>query len=201
MLRLRAKQEKRERIKRAAMHLFRSRGFEATTTRAIATRAGVATGTLFLYARTKEQVLALAFADEVERVWAERVASAPARSILDQLVHITDGLFDYYARDPALARWLIKELTFLDPDAGGDRPLATLAGPLGRLTRLVGEAQQRGELDRRTPAQLLASNLFAVYQLGLIAWLQRRFPDDAAFRAFFRASVELCLTSGGGGGG
>jgi AcrR family transcriptional regulator len=47
----------RERILDAAIQSFRTRGFEATTTRDIATAAGIATGTLFNYFPTKEAIV------------------------------------------------------------------------------------------------------------------------------------------------
>ncbi len=55
------KEDKRTRIREAAAALFVERGFEATTTTAVAERAGVAKGTLFLYATTKEDLVALVF--------------------------------------------------------------------------------------------------------------------------------------------
>jgi len=47
----------RRRIVEAALELFRTRGFEATTTRDIAQSAGIATGTLFNYFDTKEAII------------------------------------------------------------------------------------------------------------------------------------------------
>jgi len=47
----------RRRILDAAIHAFRTRGFEATTTRDIAAEAGIATGTLFNYFATKEAIV------------------------------------------------------------------------------------------------------------------------------------------------
>ena len=52
------KQLTRSRILQAAVDLFRTRGFEPTTTRDIANAAGIATGTLFNYFATKEAVVA-----------------------------------------------------------------------------------------------------------------------------------------------
>jgi AcrR family transcriptional regulator len=50
------KQVTRDRIVAAALALFQSRGFEETTTRAIARRARVAEGTVFNYFETKEDI-------------------------------------------------------------------------------------------------------------------------------------------------
>lgn len=51
------KAETRQRILDASLSLFRSGGFEATTTRDIAREAGIATGTLFNYFPTKEAIV------------------------------------------------------------------------------------------------------------------------------------------------
>jgi len=51
------KEATRRQIIEAALALFRSRGFEATTTRDIARAASIATGTLFNYFETKESLV------------------------------------------------------------------------------------------------------------------------------------------------
>ncbi|HVW01006.1 MAG TPA: TetR/AcrR family transcriptional regulator [Planctomycetaceae bacterium] len=51
------KRATRERIVKSAVDLFRSQGFDATTTRDIASAAGIATGTLFNYFETKEALV------------------------------------------------------------------------------------------------------------------------------------------------
>jgi AcrR family transcriptional regulator len=49
----------RQRILDAAVQLFRTRGYESTTTRDIAEASGTATGTLFNYFATKEAIVAV----------------------------------------------------------------------------------------------------------------------------------------------
>lgn len=58
------KQQKRDRIVTAARALFYAQGYKKTTTQQIARAAKVASGTLFLYAKTKEDLLLLVFYDE-----------------------------------------------------------------------------------------------------------------------------------------
>ena len=55
----------RERIIDAARQLFAANGFEASTTRDIADAAGIASGTLFNYFATKEDILASLAAEAV----------------------------------------------------------------------------------------------------------------------------------------
>ena len=64
------KSQKLERITNAARELFGKIGFAEVTTQSIAQAAGVATGTVFLYAKTKNELLLLAqnskYADALE---------------------------------------------------------------------------------------------------------------------------------------
>src|SRR5512142_1675051 len=67
-LRERNKERKRAALVRAGRALFVQRGFDETTTRAIAARAGVASGTFFLYFREKRDLLFHLFEQEVSEV-------------------------------------------------------------------------------------------------------------------------------------
>src|SRR4029450_12736629 len=55
----RNKQAKLERITRAASELFAKHGVDEVTTQQIADKADIGTGTLFLYAKTKGELLLL----------------------------------------------------------------------------------------------------------------------------------------------
>src|SRR5438445_747200 len=60
----------RKRIVTAALSLFQTRGFDATTTKAIAHKAGTAEGTVFNYFRTKEDIALHFFEQEVDQAIA-----------------------------------------------------------------------------------------------------------------------------------
>jgi AcrR family transcriptional regulator len=69
------KQATRKRILQGAVDLFRSQGFDATTTRDIARAAQIATGTLFNYFETKEAIVAELAGDALSRshdVWKQK---------------------------------------------------------------------------------------------------------------------------------
>jgi AcrR family transcriptional regulator len=61
------KEETRRRILQAALELFRSRGFENTVTRDIAREAKIATGTLFNYFKSKEELVAALAEEALEK--------------------------------------------------------------------------------------------------------------------------------------
>jgi AcrR family transcriptional regulator len=62
--RQRRSQEKRRRLKDAALQLFRSRGYERTSVEQITKRANLATGSFYQHYRSKQQLL-LALMDEL----------------------------------------------------------------------------------------------------------------------------------------
>src|SRR4051812_47827562 len=87
--------ETRRRIVDAARELFRTRGFDATSTDAIADRAGVAKGTVFLHAATKERLLLLAFEAEWVETATRALSGVDPRQPLAPALH---GIFNHFFR-------------------------------------------------------------------------------------------------------
>jgi AcrR family transcriptional regulator len=77
------KEATRERIEAAALELFRTRGFEATTTRDIAREAEIAVGTLFNYFIAKEAIV-IALAEEGLAKAQAAAAKQPAAETLEE---------------------------------------------------------------------------------------------------------------------
>ena len=69
------KVEKLQRIRQAAWELFVRKGFDETTTREIAIRAGVGIGTVFTYAENKRDLLFLVANDDLDEVTRKAEAS------------------------------------------------------------------------------------------------------------------------------
>lgn len=81
----------RQRIVAAALELFQSSGFDATTTKAIARKAGIAEGTVFNYFRTKDDIALHFFEEEVDHAMTSvrenaRLARAPLEEKLFALI-------------------------------------------------------------------------------------------------------------------
>src|SRR3984893_10344703 len=82
----------RKRIVTPALSLFQTKGFDATTTKAIARKAGIAEGTVFNYFKTKEDIALHFFEQEVDQAIAAvrdnpRLRKAPLEEKLFALVH------------------------------------------------------------------------------------------------------------------
>jgi AcrR family transcriptional regulator len=159
--RARKKRDKEARIRRAALSLFRERGFEATTTREVARRAGIAAGTLFLYVESKAELIDFVFAGEIARVVDEAFATLPARGdVVRRLMHPFARLIDFYAADLTIARLLVRD-AFLP--APGARSLPLTMAFMQRLAALIGAAQSAGALGDDVPALELGTHAFLLY--------------------------------------
>ena len=170
-LRERNRLDKIERLKRAAQHLFARKGFHETTIREIAERAGVGTGTVFLYVKDKASLLEFLFRDAVAAVQDEAFSTLPPDGkLLDQAIHVLSRFYDYYGRDRALSRLFVKELLFTDQQPG-DEHFALTFSFIARLAGLVEAARQRGELRESAPPQQVALGFFAAYFLVLVGFL------------------------------
>jgi AcrR family transcriptional regulator len=174
-LRERNKRAKRIRIQRAARELFERKGFEATTARAIAARARVGLGTLFLYARDKRELLFLVFEEESHRLFAEAdaaVLAQPEAPLADSLMELFGRFLDFYAERPDLAAALLREFFFRPHEP---ERLGALSRAYGeRVAEFVERARTRGELRTDVPVPVAANALFAHYAFWTQAWLGSR---------------------------
>jgi AcrR family transcriptional regulator len=113
-LRADAQVERRRRVLEAAEALFHEKGLEATGMREIAQRAGVGTGTLFLYAPDKRGLLRLIH-DEQLRLCQERAFATvdPAAGLVDQIVHVFGAQYVYLSADTRLSLQAVQEASFV----------------------------------------------------------------------------------------
>lgn len=165
-LREQKKRDKEARIRAAALELIRTRGYEATTTAAVAERAGIAAGTLFLYVKNKEELLDFLFAGEIAAVVDEAFASLPRRGdIVKRLSHLFGRLLDYYYRDLPLARVLVAEALVPRNSA---RSLPLTVEFLQRVAALIHEEQEERRLVGDAYPVELAMHAFTLYLGGVL---------------------------------
>lgn len=179
----------RQRLLRAALDLYTTIGFRATTTPAIAARAGVAEGTIYRHFSGKEHLL-----NEVYRSaqrWGAGLVREPDGEQVrarERLLRIGQRLLDAAARDPALTRMLlrIREEQHLD-----ERSREAMREFRGALQQVVTGGRSEG-LIRQGPPELwtdvwLALVAFASERIGSKEWSPER-PEigltlDAAWDA------------------
>lgn len=189
----RNKQEKLARIVGAARRLFSERGFAETTTQQIAEAADIGTGTLFLYARSKEDLLVMVFSDEMLETARAAFASVDgAAPLLDQLMQVFSSMLAYHERDPDLARILLKEVMFPD-GVGRTADISELLEVIfAGLADLVVRARDAGRCHQDAPPLLIAENLFANYYMDLLGRLGGR-TSGAQFQSRLRQHLAITI--------
>ena len=112
----RNKLDKLERITTAAGELFAERGVDDVTTQEIADRADIGTGTLFLYAKTKGELLLLVQNSMYEAALEEgRAAAAEAAGALDGVLAVLRPVVACNRKQIENGRTYLREMVFGDP--------------------------------------------------------------------------------------
>lgn len=193
--RARNKTATRESIVSAALELFESKGFEATTTREIAMKAGVAEGTVFNYFETKDDIALHFFEAEVDHAIATvradpTLKGAPLEEKLFALVH---SQIEYLAPyESFIGAAFVRALRPSSKLALSPRALELRARYLDFVQDLIEES-----LPKRRARQLgwIAPQAFWIYYLGvLLYWLHDSSPAKQNTLAFLDRSLRFGTT-------
>jgi AcrR family transcriptional regulator len=188
----RAERNKRQRIIAAARELFRTNGFEQTTTGEIAELADVGKGTLFFHDRSKDELLLMVFREEIGKTIERAFATVPkAAPFLDRAMHILDAMQRQNQRELELARIFARELAFVKGDHHGIDVVTE--DFFRRMSVLIEQARERGELKGSFDPHLLAYNIFALHFSFLIVWLGSRLPRPDPAKPSMREMLKLQL--------
>ncbi|MEJ1181297.1 TetR/AcrR family transcriptional regulator [Arthrobacter sp. R4] len=124
----RNKQEKLDRITAAARELFSVHGVDEVTTQQIADKADIGTGTLFLYAKTKGELLLLVqnsgYADALAR---GRAAAEKLPDVLDAVMAIVRPVVECNRAQVDNGRTYLREMVFGDPEEPHHRDALALS--------------------------------------------------------------------------
>ncbi|HLU25994.1 MAG TPA: TetR/AcrR family transcriptional regulator [Longimicrobiales bacterium] len=167
----RKKQEIEDRIRRAALELFREQGYSATTVEQIADRADVAKGTVFNYFPRKESLL-MVLADEL--VASVHEVLGPREALIAGGVKALRRVLLYLAeravRDPELSRTIVIEgMRAYWEDV---RQHAVQEEFHELLLAMLREAQARGEIRSDVDPFSALALLRAAYFATLVEWLR-----------------------------
>jgi AcrR family transcriptional regulator len=180
-LRARNKLEKLRRIKDAAQTLFVAKGFDETTMREIAVRAGVGLGTIFLYAKDKRDLLFLTINEPLEQITEEAEGVFdPKAPLMDNLLAVARLHYRYFGRQPALARLALREMIFYDSGAQAASFQSTRERLIQLFGRTVESAIKNAEIAPSEPPLFAGWTLFCIFQVELRRWLS---SDVAQLRA------------------
>ena len=187
-------EQTRERILDAALVLFRERGFEETTMRAIAEEAGVAVGNAYYYFRAKEH-LVQAFYERTheEHLEASREILERERSLQKRLLGVMrkkiDTAMPYHQLSAVLFRTAADPRNPINPFSPESEPLRQ------RATALFAEVLEGSDVkvsNRRLKAEL--PNLLWLYHMGIVVfWIHDDSPGCARTYRFLDHTVTLIV--------
>ena len=191
--RAQSKQEIRERIVKAALGLFQTKGFDSTTTKAIARKAKIAEGTVFNYFKSKDDIALHFFEQEVDQAMAAvrdnpRLRRAPLEEKLFTLVHSQLEFLAPYERFIGTALLhALKPASPLGPFSHRAQELRHRY--LGFVEELIEESIPK---HRRSPLTFLAPEVFWIYYMGaLLYWLYDSSEGKQNTLAFLDRSLSI----------
>lgn len=174
--------DKRERILSSAERVFARRGFFAARVSEIAKDAGVADGTIYLYFKSKDDLLISLFENrmkQVNDVLHAAIASEDARSPIDQLRAFIRAYLKLVHDEPAAAEVLTIELR-QSSKFMKEYENPQFAELLRMLGGVIAAGQERGELDAGIPAHVAARMIFGMLDELALAWVLAKQPVGAA---------------------
>ncbi|MGN9763203.1 TetR/AcrR family transcriptional regulator [Streptomyces sp. SD31] len=163
----RNKQEKLDRIVAAASELFAEHGVDEVTTQQIADKADIGTGTLFLYAKTKGELLLLVQnAKYAEALEQGRADAKTVPGVLDAVLAIVRPIVECNRIQIDNGRTYLREMVFGDPEE--PRHGAALA-IVAQTEEAVAAVLRRDERVAQGDAATLAHIVSAVMFLSMAA--------------------------------
>lgn len=158
----RNKQEKLERIVAAASELFAARGVDDVTTQEIADAADIGAGTLFLYARTKGELLLLVQNSHYEGALAEgRAAAEAALGTLDAVLALVAPIVACNRVQVGNGRTYLREMLFGDAEEPHHaEALRFVAETEQSLIEIISTREGRKADDAAVRARVISAAMF-----------------------------------------
>lgn len=180
----------RQRIREAARELFRERGFDATTLRAIAERAGMGASSIYRHIRSKEELLIEELADRQQTAWTRlRTRGARGSSARERVREFLDLEHELMARDADLTIVALRATTHPEQRASR-RVLALQDRTIGLVAEILQAARTRGELDREVDPLVAARTITHITSGARLAWANGLISADDC-RSAIESGVDL----------
>jgi AcrR family transcriptional regulator len=180
----------RERIRKAALELFREKGFDGATLREIAKRAGMGASSIYRHVQSKEELLI----DELEAIQEEawrrfREADDRARPTRQRVHHFLQVQHDLLAADPDLTMIALRATT--KPEARVARKSLVLNDrTIGLLAEILQMGRKKQDLVKDLDILAAASALFHITQGARIPWANGLVKASACQRSIL-SGVDL----------
>jgi len=192
------KEVKEAALLEAALDVFADLGFRKAGIGDIAKRAGIANGTIYLYAENKNDLYHKAVEygfgawqrrsiEAADRAWAE------TGRVTERLTALCQTAFDYLAQDQRLRRILSHDRTLFPAVASSEyrsNPLERInAVSTAQIERILRDGVARGEFDLDEP-MVAAELLFSLYRVLVGQSYEEDFPS---VQRRFNSGLKLIL--------
>jgi TetR/AcrR family transcriptional regulator, fatty acid metabolism regulator protein len=175
--------DKRERILHAAVKVFAKSGFFAARVSEVAKAAGVADGTIYLYFKSKDELLVSLFEDRVERLLfymreeLPKLEGAPAR--FRRVIELQLGLLEGERDLAEVITVILRQSTKLLKEYAAPKFMAYLDA----IARVVAEGQKAGDFRDDVPPHLVARATFGALDGIALTWALGKAEQGALRRA------------------
>jgi AcrR family transcriptional regulator len=177
-------QRRRGAVFAATWELVEEHGFSAVTLRQVAERAGVALGTIFLYAPNKDELLLQVFGERLAARWATFLqlseGEAPLRRVEAFYGDCLTMFFDDVDNVGAYYVLLLRYPTMKFPEVVDLRT---------RLRQIVHEAEDDGSLRQASDAVALEQAYYGAFAMAVLEHVH--VGDEARTRATMGRSLAL----------
>jgi TetR/AcrR family transcriptional regulator len=197
-------QDRREQLLTVAVDLFSRKGFSGTTTREIATAAGVTEAIIFRHFRTKEQlytaIIDQRFKSPGAEAWKAEMRSAMQKDDDEAVFRfLIEAIICTHKDDPKFERLMIYAAL-----EGNEIALLYMrhvtASVVDAIRAYILRRQRQGKLRAMTPDTALAAiaGMAQYYALNKYAYglKEERISDDEAIESFTRIAVSGLQTKG-----
>lgn len=186
----RNKREKLDRITAAASELFAEYGVEDVTTQQIADKADIGTGTLFLYARNKGELLLLVqnvhYAEALER---GRTEAQTNPDVLGAVMSIVRPIVECNRVQIDNGRFYLREMVFGDPTEPHHNAALSIVGQTEEaIAEILGREKLAGAEDAATAARIVSAIMFVSLAASVNAGM-----DIEALERDIRTQISLLI--------
>jgi AcrR family transcriptional regulator len=191
----RQKQERERRILAAARRLFDRKGFGATSMEEVASRAGLAVGTLYNYFPSKDQLLFAISRSDTEQLVkiGERILADPPDDPVEAIAALTDVMVQGITTGE---RRLWRDLfvaAIAAPDTLGARLFALDMRLIAQLTTMLDRLKARRAVDASVDSSRAAGLFYGICLTWTIAFATRDDLTIETIRAEISESVRITV--------
>jgi TetR/AcrR family fatty acid metabolism transcriptional regulator len=175
--------DKRDRILRAAVKVFAKNGFYDTRVSDVAKAAGVADGTIYLYFKSKDELLVSLFEDRVEKLLSymrrelPKLATAPLK--LRRIIELQLGLLEGERDLAEVLTVILRQSTKLMKEYAAPRFTAYLDA----IASVVAEGQKSGDFRDDVSPHLVARATWGALDGIALTWALGRAERGGLVRA------------------